>query len=331
MAYYLIFYIMISVTMHSIDLEDDSRANGIKAGLLIVGIMSAGLVVIMGVAILGDRWARRRSTKATVLRDAREQEITVDQLQVGDILLLQPGKHVPVDGIVLQSHNNLTCNEPSGTTSQEQREIKSKDLDKHDYLVSGTAVLSGSGSILVTAVGKNLLANRLLAAEDDTPKDAAVVQQAHKICIAVGMAVAVVFFIRYLHMSTREGAPFPSFSETLAAYGKITAQIAQIVLDAAVGSVSLSGLCLICFVAVQLLYKRRSVGDVLSKDHKRILVYSIAPVCWVVTESLIRLSMDTLAQRAPTDATTLLDKAERSNYSSLTFCFLLLRLSTSEW
>ncbi|KFH73257.1 hypothetical protein MVEG_00476 [Podila verticillata NRRL 6337] len=332
MAYYLTFYIMTLVTMHYIDPEDDSRTSGIKAGLLIGGILSAGLIVITGVTILGNRWTRRRSTKAIVLRDAREQEITVDQLQVGDILLLQPGKRVPVDGIVLQSHDHLTCNEPSGTTNREQLEIKPKDLNKHDYLISGTAVLSGSGSILVTAVGKNLLANRLLAAEDDTPKDAAVVQQAHRICIALGVAVTVVFFIRYLRMSTREGAPYPSFSETLAAYGKITAQIARIVLDAAAGSVSLSGLCLFCFVAVQLLYRRRSVGDVLTKDRKRMLVYSIAPVCWVVTESLIRMSMATLAQRVPIDATTLLDKDERSDYdySPLSFCFLLLSLSSSK-
>jgi len=316
---------MTVVTVHYIDPEDHSRANGIKGGVLIAGTMCAGIVLFMGVLTLGKYWARRRSTKATVLRDAHKLEIRVDQLQVGDILLLQPGKRVPVDGIVLQSHDNLTC-DASGTTTQDQLDFKSKGLDQHNCVVSGTIVLSGSGSILVTAIGKNLLANRLPTSKDDSSKDATMVHHAHKICIAMVVAVTVVFFLRYLHMSTCEGAPFPSLFETLAAYDKITVQIARIVFDAAVGSVPWSGLCLIGFVAVQVLYRRRSVGDVLSKEYKRMLVYSSALVCWVVTESLIRLSMATLAQRAPTDATTLLHETERSDYGSISLCFLLSKI-----
>ena len=46
-----------------------------------------------------------RPTTATVLRDGLEAEISVEQVAVGDLLLVRPGEYVPVDGEVVEGHS----------------------------------------------------------------------------------------------------------------------------------------------------------------------------------------------------------------------------------
>ncbi|KAG0058969.1 hypothetical protein BGZ92_007049, partial [Podila epicladia] len=80
----------------------------------------------MGVMVLTILWDVRSTKKReearnreesvrrgviVVLRDASEQQVDVDEIQVGDILMLLPDGYVPVDGIVLKSHG-LACDQP---------------------------------------------------------------------------------------------------------------------------------------------------------------------------------------------------------------------------
>ncbi len=44
---------------------------------------------------------------ARVIRDDREQDIPVEQVQVGDIVVVRPGEKVPVDGTILEGHSTL--------------------------------------------------------------------------------------------------------------------------------------------------------------------------------------------------------------------------------
>ena len=39
---------------------------------------------------------------ATVLRDGKETDISVDELQIGDIFVVRPGEHIPVDGVIVE-------------------------------------------------------------------------------------------------------------------------------------------------------------------------------------------------------------------------------------
>ena len=47
---------------------------------------------------------------ATVIRDGREETVSVDQVRKGDVFVVKPGENIPVDGVVLEG-------EPARSTS----------------------------------------------------------------------------------------------------------------------------------------------------------------------------------------------------------------------
>ncbi|KAG0028195.1 hypothetical protein BGZ82_008561, partial [Podila clonocystis] len=285
--------------------EDDSRSGKIKNGALVIGLLLSFMAVLLGAVALDALWelhstkkkeeARKREGSGErgvviALRDACEQELDVVEIQVGDILMLLPGSYVPVDGIVLKGHD-LACDE-SGAISEGV------------HLVSGTTVLSGSGSMLVTAVGRNLLANKARDSEDGrNPREIMMAHLAPKMCIALTINLLAVSFSRYFKMSMTDGS-LPRSHGILADLFKIMVQVSQIILDSSVDSLLVCGLCLSAYMFLQLC-KRRSVTKVLFKEYRRILVNGAVLVCLAVGKNLLETSMGTIFQKIPTDATTL--------------------------
>ncbi|KAG0336385.1 plasma membrane calcium, partial [Podila minutissima] len=237
---------------------------------------------------------------AVVLRDACEQQVDVDEIQVGDILMLLPGGDVPVDGIVLKSHG-LACDEFGAVSEPEVK--PTRDLHEGGHLISGTTVLSGSGSMLVTAVGSNLVANKARDSEDGRgPRERMMVWHAPKMCVALTMTLFVVSFSRYFIMSIPNGS-LPPVRDILADLSKIAVQISGIILDSSADSLLMCGLCLAAYVFVQL-RKRMSVTEVLFKEYRRMLAIGVALLCLAVSKNILETSMGTIFQKTPTGATT---------------------------
>jgi Cu+-exporting ATPase len=46
-----------------------------------------------------------RATTARILRDGAEREVPVDEVRVGDIVLVRPGEKIPVDGVVIEGRS----------------------------------------------------------------------------------------------------------------------------------------------------------------------------------------------------------------------------------
>ncbi|AUV73264.1 copper-translocating P-type ATPase [Lactiplantibacillus plantarum subsp. plantarum] len=85
-------------------------------------------------------------TTATLVTDDGTEEVDVDDVDEGDVVLVKTGSQVPVDGIVVEGNGYL--NEPSITG--EARQIN-KQLD--DSVYSGTMVENGYLKIKATQVG----------------------------------------------------------------------------------------------------------------------------------------------------------------------------------
>ena len=104
-----------------------------------------------------------------VTRDSQVKEINIKDIVVGDICLIKYGDLVPADGFIVQA-NDLLIDESSLTGESDH--IK-KSLIENFYILSGTHVVEGSGSFLVTGVGLNSETGTimtLLGATDEKPK-----------------------------------------------------------------------------------------------------------------------------------------------------------------
>ena len=93
--------------------------------------------------------------------------MNIYDIVVGDILHLEPGDLIPVDGVLPEGHN-VKCDESAATGESDalkkvpaefalaNTEIGAKFTNKYDpFILSGGKVLEGVGKYVVTAVGPN--------------------------------------------------------------------------------------------------------------------------------------------------------------------------------
>jgi Ca2+-transporting ATPase len=125
-----------------------------------------------------------RTVKA--IRSGKSQEISVHDIMVGDVLHLETGDVIPVDGIFIEGHA-VKCDESSATGESDLlkkmpaaeaftalQKLDSEDAEKLDpFIISGSKVTEGNGTFLVTAVGVNSSYGRITMSlrteQDDTP------------------------------------------------------------------------------------------------------------------------------------------------------------------
>lgn len=86
--------------------------------------------------------------KVNVLRHGKVQDISHFDLVVGDVLLIETGEILPVDGVVIQS-NGLMADESSLTGEPDPMPKKVPtnfdDRDINPFLISGSKILEGTG------------------------------------------------------------------------------------------------------------------------------------------------------------------------------------------
>src|SRR6266480_1934813 len=170
--------------------------------------------VIVAVGILRESQKDDRNAKA--IRSGRPLEISVHDIVVGDVLYLEPGDLVPSDGIFISGHN-LRCDESSATGESDQikkfpgDEVMARieaetNLDKLDpFIISGSKVLEGIGTYLVTGVGVHSSYGKLMMTvtkdPEPTPLQMKLNVMADQIAtagITVAVLLFIVLFIRFL-------------------------------------------------------------------------------------------------------------------------------------
>jgi Ca2+-transporting ATPase len=110
--------------------------------------------------------AKKEDREIKVIRSGKSFMINVHDILVGDVLHLEPGDLVPVDGILIDGHD-LKCDESSATGESDALKktggdavYKALELGQSTrhldpFIISGAKVLEGMGTCLVTSVGVN--------------------------------------------------------------------------------------------------------------------------------------------------------------------------------
>ena len=151
-----------------------------------------------------------------VIRSGKSQEISVYDVLVGDVMHLEPGDLIPVDGVFIDGHN-VRCDESSATGESDIiRKTPGDDvyhaiethqsLKKMDpFILSGGKVSEGVGTFLVTATGVNSSYGKTMMSLQDegqtTPlqmKLNVLAEYIAKLGLAAGLLLFVVLFIKFL-------------------------------------------------------------------------------------------------------------------------------------
>ena len=108
--------------------------------------------------------------KAVRVVDGNEEEVSIDQIQKGDILRVKPGDKIPVDGVITEGHTTVDESMISG-------EPIPVNKDEDDQVSSGT--INGNQSFLMKAekVGSDTLLSQIIHMVNDASRSRAPIQK----------------------------------------------------------------------------------------------------------------------------------------------------------
>ncbi|KAI1171977.1 calcium-translocating P-type ATPase [Nemania sp. FL0916] len=155
--------------------------------------------------------AKKEDREIRVIRSGKSHIINVRDILVGDVLHLEPGDLVPVDGILIEGHN-MKCDESSATgesdaikktpgdqvmAALESGNSSSKGLDP--FIISGAKVLEGVGTFLCTSVGVHSSFGKIMMSVQTDVEATPLQKKLERLAVAIakigGSAAVVLFFV----------------------------------------------------------------------------------------------------------------------------------------
>ncbi|MCL1901871.1 MAG: HAD-IC family P-type ATPase, partial [Firmicutes bacterium] len=116
--------------------------------------------------------------RCRVIRDGQAVELPINEIVVGDIVLLSGGDRVPADGIIISGKLEVDQSALNGESKEAikyflngENNYKSGDFLNPETIFSGSIVISGEALIKTTAVGDKTYYGKIAAElQDNTPK-----------------------------------------------------------------------------------------------------------------------------------------------------------------
>ncbi len=129
---------------------------------------------------------------ATVISDGEEKEIPVDDVQVGDLVLVRPGEKVPVDGIIKEGYSSIDESMVTGESIPVEKVAG-------DEVIGATINKTGSFRFEATKVGKDTTLAQIVKLVEEAQGSKAPIQRLADIISAYFVpAVIVVATITFI-------------------------------------------------------------------------------------------------------------------------------------
>ncbi|KAL8224919.1 hypothetical protein R6Q57_017476 [Mikania cordata] len=146
--------------------------------------------------------------KIDVVREGRRQKISIFNIVVGDVVVLNVGDQIPADGLFIDG-NSLLVDESSMTGESDQIDVNAVT---NPFLVSGAKVADGHCRMLVLSVGMNTGWGKMMSSitgdnKEQTPLQSRLnklTSSIGKVGLAVAFLVLVVMMIRYFTGNTQD-------------------------------------------------------------------------------------------------------------------------------
>ncbi|SPQ26900.1 d61fdb82-817a-4fa9-a541-f6239a72e5b4 [Thermothielavioides terrestris] len=179
-------------------------------------VVAIAIVVLVG--SLNDYQKERQFAKLNkkkqdrlvkAIRSGKTVEMSVFDILAGDVLLLEPGDMVPVDGILIQGFS-VKCDESQATGESDIIRKKPADevfaaIENHEnlkkmdpFIQSGSRVMEGAGTFLVTSTGVHSSYGKTMMSLNEDPEITPLQSKLNVIAefiAKLGGAVALLLFL----------------------------------------------------------------------------------------------------------------------------------------
>ncbi len=165
------------------------------AGLLIMFILLGRLLEALAKGRTSEsirKLLELQPKTALVVRDDREQEILVEEVIVGDAVIVKPGGRIPVDGVILDGSSSVDQSLLTGESIPVEKNID-------DEVIGGTMNKSGWFKFRATKIGKDTALAQIVRLVEEAQGSKAPVQRlADRISayfVPIVLAIGVVAFL----------------------------------------------------------------------------------------------------------------------------------------
>lgn len=207
----------------------------ITSGVLLINVVVASVQEVRAKKKL-DHIALLTRPKAIVIRESREQEVDPAEIVCGDLLVVEPGDQIVVDGRVV-SQGRLDVDESLLTG-------ESRLVAKHegDTVLSGSYCVTGRGVFEATMVGASSYANKLTLQARTFTRHLTPLQREVNLVIRVLLGLATFFGILLIINNTlSEVATLESIRQASVVFGLAPSSLfLMIVVAYAVGAVRIA-------------------------------------------------------------------------------------------
>lgn len=142
--------------------------------------------------------------KCRVLRSGNIVELPIDEIVVGDVVLLESGDKVPADGKLIEGEITVDESALNGETKEAYKEAVQSLLiegSEKNRVYRGSVVYSKSGKMLVTSVGNNTFYGKIASELQEKQPESPLKLKLHelaKFISKIGYAGAILVSLSYL-------------------------------------------------------------------------------------------------------------------------------------
>jgi len=139
---------------------ENARHVYFEAALIIIALVDLGAALEMKArGKTSEAIQRLMGLKVKTARridpQGKEEDIPVEDLKVGDSLLIRPGEKIPVDGILIEGHSNIDESMLTGESLPVSKKI-------NDFVFGSTLNKTGSFIMKTTKVGKDTVLSQII-------------------------------------------------------------------------------------------------------------------------------------------------------------------------
>lgn len=137
-----------------------------------------------------------QSKTALLIRDGKEVNVAIEEVEIGDIIIVKPGEKIPVDGEIIEGYSSIDESMITGESKPVTKEVG-------DYVIGATINKTGSFKFKTQKVGKDTVISQIIKMIEDAQGSKAPIQAiADKVSGIFVPIVIVIAILTFLVWST---------------------------------------------------------------------------------------------------------------------------------